>query len=71
MVTIIVRGANGVVSWRYQPTGTNSHDWICTRDEFVVHGPRTAADLEATLVALNQHSQQLVCTVAQVVQMDV
>ena len=71
MKGIIVRGANGVIVWRRRHTSRREYAWVNTRDSFSVPMPIQESDLEARLVALVQHSQQVVGAVSQVVELDI
>ena len=68
VVCLVIRGANGLVVWQKVYTSTQSYVWRCDRDQFTVTQP-TPATLESTLVAIGSHSQQLVGSIAQVVEL--
>lgn len=70
MDVIVVRGASGVVAWVKVATAAKQFAWRCSRDSFQIAAPGTLAQTEAFLVALAQHSQQLVGAIAQVVQLE-
>jgi len=70
MQLIIVRGANGIVSWSKQPIDQRTWLWICGRDSFAVPGPLDPSQAEAAAVAIVQHSAPLVGAVSAIVQLD-
>lgn len=70
MDLIIVRGANGVVTWAREATGRHSRQWRCSRDSFVIASPEDPSLAEAAAVGLVQHSAGLVGAVQQVLQLD-
>lgn len=70
MQLVVVRGNNGVVTWSKQLVDLHAHNWVCSRDQFVVAGPDAPADAEASAVAIAQHSVALVGAILQVVQLD-
>jgi hypothetical protein len=69
MNVIVVRGATGVVTWIRVGTGLRTFAWRCSRDGFQINAPTDAATTEAFLVSIAQHSQALIGTIAQVVQL--
>lgn len=69
MRCIVVRGSTGVCVWVQVYTGPRAHSWQCTRDKFSLPAPVDTSGLEAFLVSLAQHSQGLVGTIAQVVEL--
>jgi hypothetical protein len=70
MQMIVVRGASGVVTWVKQLVTPHTWQWVCSRDQFAIAGPSTAAEAEAIAVGIATHSAQLVGAVAQVVELD-
>lgn len=70
MKIIIVRGANGIVGWTPAPAGRHVSSWYCTRDAFRVDGPDSPGDVEASTIAIVQHSAQLVGAIQNIVQLD-
>lgn len=67
---IVVRGGTGTLIWDRISTGLNTANWVCQRDGFSLQAPHSAAEANAFLVSLNQHSVSLVGNVAQVVQLE-
>ena len=67
--TIVVRGSTGVCVWVEIRDADRNASWQCTRDSFTLAVPADPTTLEAFLVSMAQHSQSLVGTIAQVVQL--
>jgi len=71
MLSIVVRGTGGTVTWFRQPVGHASYNWVCSRDGFVVVPPKTPAQLESVLLAMAQHSIAFTTNINQVVELDI
>jgi hypothetical protein len=71
MNVILVRGANGITTWYRQPLSFSTWNWVCNRDGFTVPNPDDHQSLESALLTMAQHSQGLVGTIQQVVQLDI
>lgn len=70
MQLLVVRGANGVVTWSRSMIDQHSWNWICGRDQFSVPGPIDPSGAEVVAVSIAQHSGALVGAISQVVQLD-
>lgn len=66
MPCLLVRCNNGIVVWVRLKTSARGAVWQCTRDNFSIVAPDTAAHIEQTLSAIATHSVVLAGAIVQV-----
>ena len=69
MRTIVIRCQNGIVVWVHVQTGLHSHQWVCTRDRFIILAPDAPQDIEPFLQQMAEHSNKLAGVILQVAEL--